>query len=417
MAERADAAARRQEQGMQTMIVAASTFLASLLSMDVGQAAESAGSGLTAVELLGKRLFFDESLSIGRNQSCAVCHGRDVGWTGPVEEIDVHGAVYEGSVPGRFGPRKPPSSAYAPFSPPLHRTPEGEFVGGNFWDGRATGEELGTPAADQAQGPFLNPVEQALPDAAAVVARACSLESEYWLLLRFVWGIVVCDDVDAAFAAIARSIARYEASREMSPFSSKFDLYLAGEVALTDQERRGLSLFKGEAKCNSCHAIAGPDDGGPPLFTDFTFANIGAPRNPENPYYTQPPAINPLGEAYVDLGLGGFLAARPEYAEYAAANEGKHRVPTLRNVDRRPWPSFTKAYGHNGYFKSLEEMVHFYNTRDVLPPCGANDPGEKITCWPASEVPRNLDADVGDLGLTPAQEADIVAFLRTLTDR
>ncbi|MFZ6180933.1 cytochrome-c peroxidase [Nannocystis pusilla] len=386
--------------------------------MDSGPAtAESARSGLAAVEVLGKHLFFDESLSIGSNQACDVCHGREVGWTGPVEEVDAHGAVYEGSVPGRFGPRKPPSSAYAPFSPPLHRSPAGEFVGGNFWDGRATGEKLGTPAADQAQGPFLNPVEQALPDAAAVVARACSLQNEYWLLLRFVWGFAVCDDVDAAFAAIARSIARYEASREMSPFSSKFDLYLAGEVELTDSEKRGLSLFKGEAKCDTCHAIAGADKGGPALFTDFTFANIGAPRNPENPYYDQPPAINPLGEAYVDLGLGGFLATRPEYAEYAAANEGKHRVPTLRNVDRRPRPSFTKAYGHNGYFKSLEEMVHFYNTRDVLPRCASNDPGEKVTCWPAPEVPRNLDADVGDLGLTLAQEADIVAFLRTLSDR
>lgn len=399
---------------MQTMIAAASTFLVSLLSMDVGQAAESAG--LTAVESLGKQLFFDESLSIGRNQSCAVCHARDVGWTGPDEAIDAHGAVYEGSVPGRFGARKPPSSAYATFSPPLHRTPAGEFVGGNFWDGRATGEKLGTPAADQAQGPFLNPVEQALPDAAAVVARACSLESEYWLLLRWVWGIAVCSDVDAAFAAIARSIASYEASREMSPFRSKFDLYLAGDAELTDQEQRGLSLFEGEAKCSRCHAIAGAEPGGSPLFTDFTFANVGAPRNPENPYYDQPPAINPLGEGYVDLGLGGFLATRPEYAEYAAANEGKHRVPTLRNVDRRPSPSFTKAYGHNGYFKSLEELVHFYNTRDVLPRCAENDPGEKITCWPAPEVPRNIDTDVGALGLTLAQEADIVAFLRTLTD-
>lgn len=232
-----------------------------------------------------------------------------------------------------------------------------------------------------------------------------------------VWGLAVCNDVDVAFAAVAKSIARYEASPEMSPFSSKFDEYLAGEAELTDQEQRGLALFMGDAKCTNCHALVGADKGGPPLFTDFTFANIGAPRNPENPYYHQPPAINPLGEAYVDLGLGGFLATRPEYAEYAAANEGKHRVPTLRNVDRRPRPSFVKAYGHNGYFKSLEEMVHFYNTRDVLPQCAPHDPGERVTCWPPPEVPRNLDADVGNLGLTPEQEEDIVAFLRILTDR
>lgn len=345
-----------------------------------------------------------------------VTAGRSAG-PAPIESIDAHGAVYEGSIPGRFGARKPPSSGYAPFSPPLHRTAKGEFVGGNFWDGRATGEKLGSAAADQAQGPFLNPVEQALPNGAAVVARVCSPRSGYSLLFRFVWGLDVCDNVDVAFAAVAQSIARYEASRDMSAFSSKFDAYLAGRAELSEQEKRGLALFKGRAHCANCHSLATEGDR-PPLLTDFTYANIGAPRNPENPYYSQPPEINPQGAAFVDLGLGGFLATRSEYRDHAAENEGKHRVPTLRNVDLRPDPSFIKAYGHNGYFKSLEEIVHFYNTRDVLPMCAPGDPGEKRTCWPAPEVPRNVESvDTGDLGLTAAEEADIVAFLRTLSDR
>ena len=89
---------------------------------------------------------------------------------------------------------------------------------------------------------------------------------------------------------------------------------------------------------------------------------------------------------------------------------------TLRNVDKRPYPGFVKAYGENGYFKSLKEIVHFYNTRDVLPRCAAGSPGEKTTCWPAPEVPRNLNAHCCDLGLTGQQEDDIVAFLGTLTD-
>ncbi|MDC0720870.1 cytochrome-c peroxidase [Nannocystis bainbridge] len=376
------------------------------------------GAGLSAKEQLGKLLFFDERLSARGNQDCSDCHGLEVGWTGPIEAIDMHGAVYEGSVAGRFGARKPPSSAYASFSPILHRDKKnGEFVGGAFWDGRATGEKLGNPAADQAQGPFLNPLEQALPDAAAVVKRVCSPHSGYSLLLRQVWGQGICDDVDAAFAAIARSIERYEASREMSAFSSRFDAYLAGEAALDDQELRGLALFRGKAGCDTCHAIVS-DGNVPPLFTDFTYANLGAPKNPENPFYTQPPAVNPLGAAFVDLGLGSFLATRPEYASLAAENNGKHKVPTLRNVDKRPYGSFVKAYGHNGYFKSLEEMVHFYNTRAVLPTCAPGDPGEKRTCWPAPEVADNLEtAKVGNLGLTTAEERDIVAFLGTLSDR
>ena len=120
---------------------------------------------LTDMEELGKSIFFDENLSINGNQSCASCHGPEVGWTGPLSETNEHGAVYEGSIAGRFGDRKPPSAAYATLSPIFHQDKQGLFIGGNFWDGRATGEKLGNPAADQAQGPFLNPVEQALASA------------------------------------------------------------------------------------------------------------------------------------------------------------------------------------------------------------------------------------------------------------
>ena len=93
------------------------------------------------------------------------------------------------------------------------------------------------------------------------------------------------------------------------------------------------------------------------------------------------------------------------------------KVPTLRNVDKRPYPGFVKAFGHNGYFKSLEEIVHFYNTRDVLPTCAHGSPGEKVTCWPAPEYPWNVNtAELGNLGLSPAEEAAIVEFLKTLSD-
>lgn len=85
--------------------------------------------------------------------------------------------------------------------------------------------------------------------------------------------------------------------------------------------------------------------------------------------------------------------------------------------DKRPDPGFVKAYGHNGYFKSLKEIVHFYNTRDTLPRCTPQDPGEGVSCWPAPETTANMKTSkVGHLDLSDAQENAIVAFLKTLTD-
>jgi cytochrome c peroxidase len=309
---------------------------------------------------------------------------------------------------------------------------KGLFVGGNFWDGRATGEKLGNPAADQAQGPFLNPMEQALPDSACVVYRVCT--ATYPVSFESVWGAGTCSiawptDVDAtcategakvalsdadraksdmAYDNIALSIAAYEASSEVNAFTSKYDYSLVNQATLTRQERKGFALFQGKGKCKLCH----PSSGAQPLFTDFTFDNLGLPQNPENPAGVAP--------AFVDPGLGGFLALRLDYAPFAAANMGKHKVPTLRNVDLRPSIDFVKAYGHNGYFKSLWGIVHFYNTRDVLDKCPVDYTEAQAlnaNCWPAPEVSENINTDeLGNLGLTPAEEAAIVAFLKTLSD-
>ena len=102
---------------------------------------------------------------------------------------------------------------------------------------------------------------------------------------------------------------------------------------------------------------------------------------------------------------------------HASDNNARFQVPTLRNVDKRPDPAFVKAYGHNGYFKSLKQIVHFYNTRDALPRCQADDPGEGETCWPAPESASNMNTRfMGNLGLTDAEEDAIVSFLRTLSD-
>jgi len=398
-----------------------SALLPALLAVTGG----AFGNGLTPQEALGKSIFFDENLSINSNQSCAACHDPAAGWTGPDAALNAMGSVYEGSIPGRFGDRKPPSSAYATPAPILHFVIEKKkdpplFIGGNFWDGRATGERLGSPAAEQAQGPFLNPLEQALPAPTDVVSRICT--SSYNALFTEVCGADACEltDVSAAYDCVGFAVAAYEGSPESNQFSSKYDAYLAGVVKLTKLEKQGLNLFRGKGKCEACHELEPGPNGEPPLLTDFTFDNLGIPRNPDNPFYLQA-AFNPLGYAWVDQGLGGFLASRVDYAAYADANRGKQKVPTLRNVDKRPYPELVKAYGHNGYFKSLEQIVHFYNTRDVKPACADNftrvEEALAQGCWPQAEVPVNVNtAELGDLKLTAAQEAAIVAFMKTLSD-
>ena len=378
-------------------------------------AASSTATELSPKEQLGKNLFFDANLSLNRNQSCGTCHAPEVGWTGPDAAINRTGAVYEASVPGRFGNRKPPSSAYVSASPTLHYDARTKtFVGGSFWDGRATGELLGSPAADQAVGPFLNPLEQALPDAAALVQRVCSGNDAD--RFKAVWGQSACNDVNKAFGYIGLSIAAYEGSSVVNRFDSKFDAYLAGTARLTPQEQDGLRLFQGKAKCAQCHTSKPGSNKQPPLFTDFTYDNIGVPRNPDNPFYYHR-EINPMGAAWIDLGLGGFLQTQATYRPYAQANLGKHKVPTLRNVAQRPAASLVKAYGHNGYFKSLKEIVHFYNSRDALPVCGEEGGKAGVDCWPLPEVALNLNrGEMGHLGLTDAEEDAIVAFLGTLSD-
>ncbi len=414
------------------------------------------------IELLGKLLLFDRELSVNRNEACAFCHMPETGFTGPISELNRTFAAYPGSVRTRFSNRKPQTHSYAAYAPVLHYNADrDDLVGGNFWDMRATGRRLGNPAAEQAQGPPTNPVEMGLPDTACMVYRAS--QRPYKTFFESVWGKQAfeiawppyveetCNTpasppdnsepvhlnikdrgvASATFDQIAMSIAGYEASHEVSPFSSKFDAMLSGKATLTAQEQRGYDLFRGKANCNTCHRDGGP--GEEPFFTDFTASNIGAPANPLLPYYQEDHpdhfgyVANTYGASYVDLGVGAFLESknllsRPSvpdanWVKHAAANYGRMQVPTLRNVDKRPYPEFVKAYGHNGYFKSLKETVHFYNTRDLLPQCKPGDAGEKKTCWPPPETTLNMNTKtVGHLGLSDDEEDALVSFMQTLTD-
>jgi cytochrome c peroxidase len=362
-----------------------------------------AGADLTATQQLGKKLFFDNNLSTPPGQACAACHAPNTGFVGPDPNVNSHGGVYPGAVHTRFGNRKPPSAAYASFSPAFSK--EGGFEGGMFWDGRAR------DTIAQAKGPFLNPLEQNNPDARAVVGKV--LGSAYADAFKQVFTQWTAQQksghaaspitfdlksdafVEDAFQVIAEAIADYEASPEVNRFSSKYDAYLAGKTQLTAQERLGLDLFEGKANCAICHPSQ-PEDKTPALFTNFTYENLGLPKNPENPFYTMPAEFNPDGAKWVDPGLGGQPGL--------AAQRGKMKVPTLRNVGMKPSEGFVQAYGHNGVFKSLDQVVNFYNTRD-------------LGGWAPPEVPENVNTkDMGNLGLTPQEVAAVVAFLNTLTD-
>ena len=374
----------------------------------VGAAIRSGDAELSPMEELGKYLLFDTALSTPPGQSCAACHAPETGFTGPDSQVNLTTVAYPGAVHTRFGNRKPPTAAYGGDSPVLHfDETEGVWVGGMFWDGRATGWTLGDPLAEQAQGPFLNPLEQNNPNARHVILKV--KKSRYAGLFRQVWGkdsLNWTHDVAATYERIARSIAAYERSAEVNPFSSKYDRYLAGQAALTEEESFGLEMFNGKGKCSACHISEPGPAGEPPLFTDFTYDNLGIPKNPDNPFYAMPPRWNPDRKHWVDEGLGGFLKGAGFGPEVYGPEMGKHKVPTLRNVDLRPHAGFIKAFGHNGFFKSLEEIVHFYNPRDVA-----------SESWPAPEVPATINTEeLGNLLLTAEEEAAIVAFMRTLSD-
>lgn len=437
----------------------------------------SAGAGgaladeydLTPIEELGEKIFFDKKLSIRKDQACASCHDPEAGWTGPDSEINAHGGVYEGSIEGKFGNRKPPSSAYATLAPIFYAdfgnrllgnndedlASDPKFAGGNFWDGRATGWELGNPAADQAQGPFLNPVEQALPDAACVVYRVC--EGKYGDLFQEVWSPNICmidwptsghgegrgavnrecnksdgvvalspqdrKKVDNAYDRVSLSIAAFEGSKASNAFTSRLDAIRAGLAKFTPMEKMGHDIFGGKGNCTACHAGARGPGGALPLLTDFSFSNLGVPRNPENPF-------SESDTEWRDPGLAGFLETVSGYAIYAPTNLGKQKVPTLRNVGLGSCEAeevdgcIVKGYMHNGYFKSLKSVVHFYNTRDTLASCediGIDDATEEVAlandCWPEPEVAENVNLDkMGNLGLTPDEEDALVAFMLTMSD-
>jgi cytochrome c peroxidase len=455
-------------------------------------------SGYRAVRTLGKLMNYDLNMSPFRNVSCSSCHMPYAGFSGPIPSVNLTIVAYPGTMRFRAAKRTAQRYTYSPRFPALqyNRTQQ-SFLGGNFWDARATGYRLQNPDADQAQHPPVDMLEMGFPDTACIAFRLS--RAPYRKLFEQVWGAGsfsirwpsnterICNTPGGAkvfggsatpialspenrteanniFNHWAQSISAFEDSPQVSPFSSKFDAFLAGKYTMTKDEMAGYQLFNGKGNCNSCHLDGvsttlksqQTDSGTPadvqPLFTCFGYANLGVPLNPRIAlfYETTPDRFgftpNPYGFSYRDLGLGNFLrsgygsAPNPnsQWVKYARTSDGQMQTSTARDVamtplrcatteagqkDKtgRPIPYFQKEFFHNGYIKSLKQLVHFYNTRDVYRyhvtsghcPAGTT---EKVNCWPMPEVPNNIDMTVGNLGLTDHEEDQMVTFLETLTD-
>lgn len=333
---------------------------------------------------LGRQLFFDKNLSSPAGQACASCHDPKTGFADPNPNSPTSQGVHK----ERFGNRNTPTMAYASFTPTFtFDEKEQAYIGGLFLDGRAA------TLVEQAKGPFLNSVEMANPNKETVVTKVS--QAEYAPLFKKIYGEQAFLDNEKAYDQIAEAITVFEQSSEVNAFSSKYDYFLAGKVALTEQELLGMQLFiaPNKGNCAACHPAEKAADGSSPLFTDYTYDNLGVPKNTKSQFLRQPKEFNERGEDFIDLGLGGSVQVNNH--EY----NGQFKVPTLRNV------ALTAPYMHNGAFSSLREVMDFYNTRDVDPK------------WGAPEVPENVNrTELGNLGLS-AQEIDaLVAFLNILTD-
>ena len=372
---------------------------------------------LTAEEGLGKRLYNDKNLSANRNQSCATCHSlKTIASKAPAfvdpTNIKQGTPVSLGSIEFATGSLNAPSVAYAGFSPQFHwDEQEALYIGGQFWNGRAN------DLATQAEKPLLNSVEMAMPSQWAVVSRlkedpayVTLFKKLYLLDLNAVPHIKDAqfkqstpDIVDDIYHKLAQAIAAFEKSGVFNKFNSKYDFFLAGKIHLTSLEEKGRILFDNKAGCSACHISQTETDVQghikPPLFTDFTYDNIGLPRNLKIPGNPKP-----------NLGLGERLEIRKLDSE--KAEWGKHKVMTLRNI------AITPPYGHNGVFATLEQITHFYNTRDSLGYVKNNLSSDfGVSGWPKPEVDNNVNHDeLGNLGLTLAEEKAVVAFMKTLTD-
>jgi len=365
-----------------------------------GNAPQPVQSTLSAAARLGEKIFADPSLSASGRIACATCHDPAHALASAIDApVPIGGVALD--VPGF---RNAPSLRYTGQTPTFSFDADGAPVGGFDRDGRAP------TLAEQARRPFLAEHEMANPSVADVVAKLSI--ATYAGEFERVFGADVFDQPEVAFDRALFALQRYETEDpDFAPFDSKYDYFLAGRARLSEAEMRGLALFNDPQKgnCAACHP-SGRADGAAPLFTDFSYDNLGVPRNAAIPANDDP--------TYFDLGLCG-----PFRDDLATARDlcGAFKVPTLRNV------AVTAPYFHNGRFATLTEALGFYVRRDTNPdewyPLDANGQVHKFDDLPpqyvanvnTTEVP--YDRHLGDQpALSPTEIDDVVAFLQTLTD-
>ena len=402
---------------------------------------EGAAPALSAGAKLGEQIFQDKALSVSGRQACSTCHVAAYAFAAdPGSDAPDHGLPVPLGGPNMDQPgfRNAPSLMYASFAPAFYFDSEGAPNGGFFRDGRAA------TLADQAIQPFITSFEMANPDAASVIERLKT--RPYFADFTALYGTAVLNDPSTALQRMGQALAAYETeSNEFHPFTSKYDYWLKGQATLTDQELRGLGLFNNPTKgnCSACHPSTSGDGVTPPLFTDFSFDNLGLPRNADIPSNNpaSAPAYTPINsndgiESYYDLGICGPL--RDNGTLNLSGICGQFKVPTLRNIAR------TAPYFHNGRFATLSQAIGFYVRRDTSPaqfyPTTADGSVTKFNDLPSlyggrfvvninlpgsatgylgnvntSEIPYNRV-----LGDQPALDAgeinDMITFLCTLTD-
>lgn len=381
--------------------VGSATGVLMLAACGGGRSAATGEDALSAQAALGEKIFNDAALSASGRQSCASCHSAGSGHA-PANGLAVQ---FGGALLDRQGGRNVSSIRYLGTNRAFGFDADGTPRGGFFWDGRAA------TLQDQAGRPFLSPVEMANASVADVVDKLS--RASYAHEFRQVFGADIFTRPGDAFARMTLALQQYQREdADFRPFSSKYDEFLRGKASLSGQELRGLALFNdpGKGNCAACHPSARGSDGSHPLFTDFSYDNLGVPRNPELAQNDDP--------AFFDLGLcardGGDMAARTDLC-------GAFKVPSLRNVALR------RAYFHNGRFKTLKEALTFYVQRDTHPEkfYSSNADGSvlKFDDLPpryhgnvnTSEAP--YDRAPGDApALSDAEIDDVIAFLKTLDD-
>lgn len=380
-------------------VIAAIICGTGLIGCSPSPSSDSNSGALGPVAQIGEKAFMEPLLSASGRQSCASCHAPEAGHA-PANALAVQ---LGGANLDQAGLRNSPSLRYLAKNTAFHFDAEGTPTGGFFWDGRAATLAL------QAAGPLLNAKEMANPDKASVAAKIA--RTSWANDFESAFGKNILQDVDLAFNKLTLALAQYQIEdTEFNAYTSKYDAWLRGTTSLTAQEARGLALFNnpGKGSCASCHTSSRGSDGSHPLFTDFTYDNIGLPRNLQIPANADP--------AYFDLGL----CARPELSSRSDLC-GAFKVPSLRNVALR------RAYFHNGAFKTLKDALTFYVQRDTQPekwyPLNSDGTVNKFNDLPSalrgsvniSEAPYNRRP--GDApALSDAEVDDVIAFLQTLTD-